>query len=80
MIRLLSGKISTYQVFLDAKNGLSKPESHLQLGAWLLSLGLSLLLGAQAVLSWRRWKIQNSHFFIRLEYLASIVLLIVLGK
>jgi hypothetical protein len=57
---------------------LHRPESYLQLGAWLLSLGFSLLLGAQSVLSWRRWKIQNSHFFIRLEYLGAIILLIVL--
>ena len=55
------------------------PDAQLQCGAWLLSLGASFVFGAQAVLSWRRWKIQNSHFFIRLEYLASIVLLIILG-
>jgi hypothetical protein len=54
------------------------PDAQLQCGAWLLSLGASFVFGAQAVLSWRRWKIQNSHFFIRLEYLASIVLLIIL--
>ena len=36
------------------------------------------MFGSQAVLSWRRWKIQNSHFYIRVEYLASILALIIL--
>lgn len=62
----------------DDTKSLGTQEAQLQLGAWLLSLGFSLLLGAQSVLSWRRWKIQNSHFFIRLEYLGAIILLIVL--
>lgn len=62
----------------DDTKSLGTQEAQLQLGAWLLSLGFSLLLGAQSVLSWRRWKIQNSHFFIRLEYLSAIILLIVL--
>ena len=56
------------------------PESELQCGAWLLSLGASFMFGSQAVLAWRRWKIQNAHFFIRLEYWATIILLVILGK
>ena len=55
------------------------PESELQCGAWLLSLGASFMFGSQAVLAWRRWKIQNAHFFIRLEYWATIILLVILG-
>jgi len=54
------------------------PESELQCGAWLLSLGASFMFGSQAVLAWRRWKIQNAHFFIRLEYWATIILLVIL--
>ena len=38
------------------------------------------MFGSQAVLAWRRWKIQNAHFFIRLEYWATIILLVILGK
>ena len=37
------------------------------------------MFGSQAVLAWRRWKIQNAHFFIRLEYWATIILLVILG-
>jgi len=55
-----------------------KTETQIQLAIWLLSVGCSLIFGSQAILAWKRWKIQNSYLNIRHQYLALILCMVVL--
>ncbi|CAG5087996.1 Oidioi.mRNA.OKI2018_I69.PAR.g11696.t1.cds [Oikopleura dioica] len=55
-----------------------KTETQIQVAVWLLSVGCSLVFGSQAILAWKRWKIQNSYLNIRHQYLALILCMIVL--